>query len=40
MADSKESGHSGARPIPSLLSAMLRASEGILELLTDCDVHL
>jgi PAS domain S-box-containing protein len=33
MVDSKESGHSGARPIPSLLSAMLRASEGILELL-------
>ena len=33
MVDSKEPGHSVARPIPSLLSAMLRASEGILELL-------
>ena len=33
MVDSNERSHSAARPIPSLLSAMLRASEGILELL-------
>ena len=33
MVDSNERGHSTARPIPSLLSAMLRASDGILELL-------
>ena len=33
MVDSNERGHSAARPIPSVLSAMLRASEGILELL-------
>ena len=32
MVDSSEHGHS-ARPVPSLLSAMLRTSEGILELL-------
>ena len=33
MVDSSERSHSGTRPIPSLLSAMLRASDGILELL-------
>ena len=33
MVDSNERGHYIARPIPSLLSAMLRASDGILELL-------
>jgi PAS domain S-box-containing protein len=33
MVDSKESSQSAARPTPSLLSAMLRASDGILELL-------
>ena len=33
MVDSGQSGHSVPRPIPSLLSSMLRASEGILELL-------
>src|SRR5437016_11780859 len=33
MVDSNERGHSAARPIPSVLSAMLRASDGILELL-------
>jgi PAS domain S-box-containing protein len=33
MVDSNERGHFTARPIPSLLSAMLRASDGILELL-------
>jgi PAS domain S-box-containing protein len=33
MVDSKEPGHLADRPIPSLLGAMLRASDGILELL-------
>jgi PAS domain S-box-containing protein len=33
MVDSNERSHSAARPIPSVLSAMLRASDGILELL-------
>ena len=33
MVDSRDSGHSAERSIPSLLSAMLRASDGILELL-------
>ena len=33
MVDSNERSHSGTRHIPSLLSAMLRASDGILELL-------
>src|SRR5262245_10240994 len=33
MVDSGERSHSGTRHIPSLLSAMLRASDGILELL-------
>jgi PAS domain S-box-containing protein len=33
MVDSSERGHLAARPIPSVLSAMLRASDGILELL-------
>lgn len=33
MVDSNERGHPAERPIPSLLSAMLRASDGILELL-------
>jgi hypothetical protein len=33
MVDSSERSHSGTSPIPSLLSAMLRASDGILELL-------
>jgi PAS domain S-box-containing protein len=33
MVDSSEHGHSVARPMPSLLSTMLRASNGILELL-------
>src|SRR5215471_11888078 len=33
MVDSDEHSHSGTRHIPSLLSAMLRASDGILELL-------
>jgi hypothetical protein len=33
MVDSNERGHSAARPIPSVLNAMLRASDGILELL-------
>jgi hypothetical protein len=31
MVDSSERSHSGTSPIPSLLSAMLRASDGILE---------
>jgi len=33
MVDSNERGHSAVQPIPSVLSAMLRASDGILELL-------
>ncbi len=33
MVDSEESRHSVERPIPSPLAGMLRASEGILELL-------
>jgi hypothetical protein len=33
VVDPNERSHSVARPVPSVLSAMLRASDGILELL-------